>query len=45
MATVYQTQPTVKLLLSTPDYVAALDLIYTTKDLLNNELAGIQCFR
>ncbi|XP_065226355.1 vacuolar protein sorting-associated protein 54-like [Planococcus citri] len=45
MATVYQTQPTVKLLLSTPDYVAALDLIYTTKHLLNNELAGIHCFR
>ncbi|XP_075224349.1 VPS54 subunit of GARP complex scat isoform X2 [Lycorma delicatula] len=45
MSSVLQTQPTIQLLLSTPDYVAALDLIYTTQDLLAQELAGVHSFR
>lgn len=45
MATVYHTQTTIQQLLSTADYVAALDLIYTTKDLLSKELSGVHCFR
>uniref|UniRef100_A0A1B6DGB4 Vacuolar protein sorting-associated protein 54 n=1 Tax=Clastoptera arizonana TaxID=38151 RepID=A0A1B6DGB4_9HEMI len=45
MSTVLQTQPTIQLLLSTPDYVAALDLIYTTQELLSKELSGIHSFR
>lgn len=45
MATVLQTQSTIQLLLSTPDYVAALELIYTTQDLLAHDLAGIHSFR
>ncbi|KAK9507876.1 hypothetical protein O3M35_007645 [Rhynocoris fuscipes] len=45
MSTVMQTQPTIQLLLSNPDYVGALDLIHTTEDLLKQELAGIHSFR
>ncbi|XP_067009961.2 vacuolar protein sorting-associated protein 54 [Anabrus simplex] len=45
MATVHQTQPTIQLLLSTPDYVAALELIATTQEILLQELAGIHSFR
>lgn len=45
MSTVMQTQPTIQLLLSSPDYVGALDLIHTTEDLLKQELAGIHSFR
>ncbi|XP_025412202.1 vacuolar protein sorting-associated protein 54 isoform X2 [Sipha flava] len=45
MATVYHTQTTIQVLLSAADYVAALDLIYTTKDLLSKELSGVHCFR
>ncbi|XP_073989176.1 VPS54 subunit of GARP complex scat [Rhodnius prolixus] len=45
MSTVMQTQPTIQLLLSSPDYVGALDLIHTTEDLLRQELAGIHSFR
>lgn len=45
MATVYSTQTTIQALLSAADYVAALDLIYTTKDLLSKELSGVHCFR
>ncbi|GLH01415.1 Vacuolar protein sorting-associated protein 54 [Gryllus bimaculatus] len=45
MATVHQTQPTIQLLLSTPDYVAALELISTTQEILLQELAGIHSFR
>ncbi|XP_047119390.1 vacuolar protein sorting-associated protein 54 [Schistocerca piceifrons] len=45
MATVHQTQPTIQLLLSTPDYVAALELIATTQEILVKELAGIHSFR
>lgn len=35
----------IQLLLSTPDYVAALDLISTTQEILHQELNGIQSFR
>ncbi|KAG8231895.1 hypothetical protein J437_LFUL011728 [Ladona fulva] len=45
MATVHQTQPMIQLLLSTPDYVAALDLIATTQEVLVQELAGVHSFR
>ncbi|MEE6474599.1 hypothetical protein FKM82_010437 [Ascaphus truei] len=45
MATVHQTQPTVQLLLSTSEYVGALDLIATTQEVLQLELQGIHSFR
>lgn len=45
MATVHQTQPTIQLLLSTSEFVGALDLIYTTQEVLSQELAGIHSFR
>lgn len=45
MATVHQSQPMIQLLLSTPDYVAALDLISTTQEILSQELNGIHSFR
>ncbi|XP_023287854.1 vacuolar protein sorting-associated protein 54 [Orussus abietinus] len=45
MATVHQSQPMIQLLLSTPDYVAALDLISTTQEILYQELNGIHSFR
>ena len=45
MATVHQTQPMIQSLLSAPDYVAALDLISTTQEILVQELAGIYSFR
>lgn len=45
MGTVQQTQPTIQALLSAPDYLAALELISTTQELLNEELQGIHSFR
>ncbi|XP_071832408.1 vacuolar protein sorting-associated protein 54-like isoform X1 [Apostichopus japonicus] len=45
MATVHQTQPTIQLLLSTSEFVGALDLISTSQEVLSQELAGIQSFR
>lgn len=45
MATVHQTQPMIQVLLGTQDYVAALDLISTTQEILAQELNGIHCFR
>ena len=45
MATVHQTQPTIQLLLSTSDFVGALDLISTTQDVIHQELMNIHCFR
>ncbi|GCB68050.1 hypothetical protein scyTo_0008166, partial [Scyliorhinus torazame] len=45
MATVHQTQPTVQLLLSTSEFVGALDLIATTQEVLQQELQGIHSFR
>ncbi|KAL1006118.1 hypothetical protein UPYG_G00068070 [Umbra pygmaea] len=45
MAAVHQTQPTVQLLLSTSEFVGALELIGTTKEVLQQELQGIHSFR
>ncbi len=45
MSTVHQTQPTIQLLLSTNEFVGALDLIATTQEVLAQELAGIHSFR
>lgn len=45
MATVHQTQPTIQLLLSTNEFVGALDLISTTQEVLCQELAGVHSFR
>ncbi|KAF4075438.1 hypothetical protein AMELA_G00234400 [Ameiurus melas] len=45
MAAVQQTQPTVQLLLSTSEFVGALELINTTKEVLQQELQGIHSFR
>ncbi|PNF33403.1 Vacuolar protein sorting-associated protein 54 [Cryptotermes secundus] len=45
MSTVHQTQTMIQSLLSTPDYVAALDLISTTQEILVQELAGVHSFR
>ncbi|XP_067620743.1 vacuolar protein sorting-associated protein 54 isoform X2 [Eurosta solidaginis] len=45
MATVHKTQPMLQLLLGTQDYVAALDLIGTTQEILTQELIGIHCFK
>ncbi|CAB3381290.1 Hypothetical predicted protein [Cloeon dipterum] len=45
MVTVNQTQSMLQLLLSIPDYVAAIDLICTTQEILVQELAGINGFR
>ncbi|KOB71573.1 Vacuolar protein sorting, partial [Operophtera brumata] len=45
IATVQQTQPMIQLLLSTSDYVAALDLISSTQKVLSTRLSGIQAFR
>lgn len=45
MGTVQQTQPMIQLLLSTSDYVAALDLISSTQKVLCTQLSGIQAFR
>ena len=45
MSTVHQTQPTIQLLLSTNEFVGALDLISTTQEVLSQELAGVHSFR
>lgn len=45
MATVHKTQPMLQLLLGTQDYVAALDLISTTQEILSAELLGVHCFK
>lgn len=45
MATVHQTQPMIQLLLGTQDYVAALDLISTTQEIVAQELVGVHCFK
>ncbi|KAH8377915.1 hypothetical protein KR093_007848, partial [Drosophila rubida] len=45
MATVHKTQPMLQLLLGTQDYVAALDLISTTQEILAAELLGVHCFK
>ena len=43
--TVKEAQPTVQLLLSSNDYIGALDLIESTLKILGKELSGIQCVR
>ena len=45
IATVQQTQPTIQLLLSTSDFVGAIDLITTTQDVLQNDLRGVHSLR
>ena len=45
MSTLQQTQPTVQQLLSSNDFVGALDIIATAQEVLANELPGIQSFR
>lgn len=45
MITVHKAQPMLQLLLGTQDYVAALDLISTTQEILSQDLIGIQCFK
>ncbi|KAJ8945379.1 hypothetical protein NQ318_007025 [Aromia moschata] len=45
MSTVLQTQPTLQLLLSSSDYVAALELISSTQEVLARELAGVTSLR
>lgn len=45
MATVLQTQPTLQLLLSSSDFVAALELIASTQEVLAKELAGVVSLR
>lgn len=45
MSTVLQTQPTLQLLLSSSDYVAALELISSTQEVLSRELAGVTSLR
>lgn len=45
MVVVLQTQPTLQLLLHSSDYVAALELIASTQDVLAKELAGVTCLR
>ncbi|KAK4876279.1 hypothetical protein RN001_012701 [Aquatica leii] len=45
MATVLQTQPTLQLLLSSSDFVAALELITSTQEVLAKELAGVTSLR
>ncbi|KAK9873209.1 hypothetical protein WA026_021441 [Henosepilachna vigintioctopunctata] len=45
MSTVLQTQPNIQLLLSSSDYVSALELIANTQKVLANELAGVTSLR
>ncbi|KAG8190353.1 hypothetical protein JTE90_022002 [Oedothorax gibbosus] len=45
ISTVHQTQPTIQKLLKDSDFVGALDMIYTTQDVLAQELSGVQSFR
>lgn len=43
MSTVLQTQPNLQILLSSSDYVAALEMISGTQEVLAKELAGVIC--
>ncbi|OQV16780.1 Vacuolar protein sorting-associated protein 54 [Hypsibius exemplaris] len=45
VATVSQTQLTIQMLLSNGDFVGALDLITTTRDVVTSDLSGLTCFR
>ncbi|XP_055353415.1 vacuolar protein sorting-associated protein 54-like isoform X2 [Paramacrobiotus metropolitanus] len=43
--TISQTQATIQMLLASGDFVGALDLITTTRDIVGSELSGLHCFR
>lgn len=45
ITTINQTQLTIQMLLANGDFVGALDLISTTRDILSSELAKLHCFR
>ncbi|BFZ07694.1 hypothetical protein BsWGS_10733 [Bradybaena similaris] len=45
MASIHETQPTIQRLLSNNEFIGALDLISTSQDVLNKDLAGINSFR
>ena len=45
MASIHETQPTIQRLLSNNEFIGALDLIATSQDVLNKDLAGIHSFR
>ncbi|XP_059162302.1 vacuolar protein sorting-associated protein 54-like [Physella acuta] len=45
MASIHETQPTIQRLLSNNDFIGSLDLISTSQDILNKDLAGIHSFR
>eukprot|EP00041_Stephanoeca_diplocostata_P032677 m.1054671 g.1054671 ORF g.1054671 m.1054671 type:complete len:1074 (+) comp24191_c0_seq1:218-3439(+) len=45
LSAVSQTQSTIQLLLATSDFVGALDLISTTKEILRSELNGLHCLK
>lgn len=45
LSAVSQTQSTIQLLLATSDFVGALDLISTTKEILRTELHGLHCLK
>lgn len=45
MLNVHQAQPTIQVLLANCEFVAALDLIDTTQEILNEELKDVICFR
>lgn len=45
MASIHETQPTIQRQLSNNDFIGSLDLISTSQDVLNKDLAGIHSFR
>lgn len=45
MASIHETQPTIQRLLSNNEFIGSLDLITTSQDVLNKDLAGIHSFR
>ncbi|KJE91358.1 hypothetical protein CAOG_002502 [Capsaspora owczarzaki ATCC 30864] len=45
MSTVMQTHPTVELLLASSDFIGALDLLATTREVVSSELNGIHSMR
>ncbi|KAK7104655.1 hypothetical protein V1264_019335 [Littorina saxatilis] len=45
MSSIHETQPTIQRLLSENEFIGALDLISTSQDVLNKDLAGIHSFR
>ncbi|CAL1541636.1 unnamed protein product [Lymnaea stagnalis] len=45
MSSIHETQPTIQRLLSNNEFIGSLDLISTSQDVLNKDLAGIHSFR